>query len=193
MVPKIWCCGEANQRPGLWCRRDQTKDLESSFPSKPHDASSVDVLVLGIGADGFDDLYLGVVSPPFQSFDDEFWKLNNDKSQDSELIEPKKKREYVFPQGSILGPSTVDSKEIQLVQNLPSSAEKVGEKQCDRVMKRVRECDRTSSSEGTHVQRLVFYFREAFYEKIDRETGRITPKGLGKKSEDPLEALKCQD
>ncbi|CAI9762602.1 unnamed protein product [Fraxinus pennsylvanica] len=211
----------------------------------------------------FDDLYLDVVSPPFQSFDDEFWKLNNVKLQDSELIEPEMKRQYVFPSrsleilkkygnrqrrlngkkvnvssyemqrsncsvsklsteiiiklaaekfilsnsrnssdismlshpyaGSILCPSTEDSKEIQLVQNLLSSAEKVGEKQYERAIKLMRECDRTSSSEGTPVQRLVFYFSEALYEKIDRETGRITPKGLGKKSEDPLEALKCQD
>ncbi|XP_022880388.1 DELLA protein RGL1-like [Olea europaea var. sylvestris] len=211
----------------------------------------------------FDDLYLDVVSPPFQSFDDDFWKLINVKSQDSELIEPEKKRQYAIPPrsleilkkygnkqrrlngkrinvssyemqrssfsfsalsaeiiiklaaekfirsnsrnsseismlshpctGSILGPSTVDSKEIQLVQILLSSAEKVGEKQYERAIKLLRECDRMSSSEGTPVQRLVFYFSEALYEKIDRETGRITPKGLGKKSEDPLKALKCKD
>ncbi|KAL2530628.1 DELLA protein RGL1-like [Forsythia ovata] len=211
----------------------------------------------------FDDLYLDVVSPPFQSFDEEFWKLINFESQNSELVEPEKKRQYVFPSrsleilkkygsrqrrlngkmvnvpsyeiqhsnfsvptlsaeiiiklaaekfiqsnsrssseismlghpytGSILGPYTEYSEGIQLVQNLLTCAQKVGEKQYERAIKLLRECDRMSSSEGTPVQRLVFYFSEALYEKIDRETGRITPKGLGKKSEDPLEALKCQD
>ncbi|KAL2506831.1 DELLA protein RGL1 [Abeliophyllum distichum] len=211
----------------------------------------------------FDDLYLDVVSPPFQSFDEDFWKLFNFESQNSELIEPEKKRQYVFPSrsleilkkygsrqrrlngkmvnvpsyeiqdsncsvptlsaeiiiklaavkfiqsnprssseismlshpytGSILGSSTEDSKGIQIVQNLLTCAQKVGEKQYERAIKLLRECDRMSSSEGTPVQRLVFYFSEALYEKIDRETGRITPNGLGKKSEDPLEALKCQD
>ncbi|KAL2530635.1 DELLA protein RGL1 [Forsythia ovata] len=50
-----------------------------------------------------------------------------------------------------------------------------------------------SSSRGIPVQRLVFYFTEVLYEKIDSETGIITSKGLGKKPEDPLQALKCRD
>ncbi|KAL0457486.1 UNVERIFIED_CONTAM: Scarecrow-like protein 4 [Sesamum latifolium] len=86
-----------------------------------------------------------------------------------------------------------DSGGVQLVQNLLACADKVGEKQYERARNLLLECDRMSSPGGTPVQRLVFYFTEALYEKIDRETGRITPKGLGKKVEDPLQALKSPD
>lgn len=94
---------------------------------------------------------------------------------------------------SIFCHSKEDSEGVQLVQNLLSCAEKVDKKQYERAHKLLLECDRMSSPGGTPVQRLVFYFTEALYEKIDRETGRITPKGLGKKIEDPLMALKSSD
>ncbi|KAL2506834.1 DELLA protein RGL2 [Abeliophyllum distichum] len=211
----------------------------------------------------FDDLYLDVVSPPFQSSDGEYRKLVSVDSENSELNAPKKKRHYGFSSGSleilkrygsrfrrfnsekvnvpsseiqytdssgptpaaeliiqlaaekliqfsfvcsdelsmlnhpypssILADSAGDSKEVHLVQNLLLSAKNVGERQYERAIKLLRECDRMSSTRGSPVQRLVFYFTEALYEKIDRETGTVTPKGLGKKTEDPLEALKFQD
>ncbi|KAK4425946.1 GRAS family protein RAM1 [Sesamum alatum] len=96
-------------------------------------------------------------------------------------------------QSSMLCQSEEDSEGVQLVQNLLSCAEKVGDKQYERARNLLLECDRMSSPGGNPVQRLVFYFTEALYEKIDRETGRITPKGLGKKVEDPLQALKSPD
>ncbi|KAL2229686.1 scarecrow-like protein 18 [Sesamum indicum] len=94
---------------------------------------------------------------------------------------------------SMLCRSEEDSQGVQLVQNVLACADKVGEKQYERARNLLLECDRMSSPGGTPVQRLVFYFTEALYEKIDRETGRITPKGLGKKIEDPLQALKTPD
>ncbi|CAA3007407.1 DELLA protein RGL1-like [Olea europaea var. sylvestris] len=94
---------------------------------------------------------------------------------------------------SILANSAGDSEEVHLVQNLLSSAEKLGEQQYERAIQLLRECDKMSSNRGSPIQRLVFYFNEALYEKIERETGRITPRGLGKKTADPLEALKCRD
>ncbi|KAG8370511.1 hypothetical protein BUALT_Bualt14G0124500 [Buddleja alternifolia] len=77
--------------------------------------------------------------------------------------------------------SDEDSKNVQLVMYLLSSAEKVGEKHYDRAMKLLNMCEKLSIGKNNSVQRLVYYFTEALYEKIDRETGRITPKGLGNK------------
>lgn len=94
---------------------------------------------------------------------------------------------------SILSHSEEDTQSIQLLQNLLLCAEKVDEKQYTRARKILLECDRLSSSSGTPVQRLVFFFTEALYEKIDRETGTITPRGLGGEFPDPLEALKSRD
>ncbi|XP_051125995.1 DELLA protein RGL1-like [Andrographis paniculata] len=95
--------------------------------------------------------------------------------------------------GSILCHSKEDYEGIQLVQSLLCCADKVGKRQYESACKLLHECDRKSSPEGTPVQRLVFYFSEALHEKIDRETGRITSKGLGKKVQDPLEALHSPD
>ncbi|XP_012846595.1 PREDICTED: DELLA protein RGL3-like [Erythranthe guttata] len=94
---------------------------------------------------------------------------------------------------SILCHSKEDSQAVELVQNLLLCAEKVNAKQYERAKKILLECDRMSSPKGTPIQRLVFYFTEALYEKIDGETGNITRKGLSKKTEDPLEALKSSE
>lgn len=91
---------------------------------------------------------------------------------------------------SILCHSVKDSEGVQLVQNLLSCAEKVGKRKYECARKLLEQCDRLgSSSAGSPVQRLVFYFAEALHERIDRETGRVTPNGLGKQFEDPIEAL----
>ncbi|XP_073135871.1 DELLA protein RGL1-like [Henckelia pumila] len=91
---------------------------------------------------------------------------------------------------SILCHSVKDSEGVQLVHNLLSCAEKVGDQKYTSARKLLEECDRLGSSgAGSLVQRLVYYFTEALHERIDRETGRVTPKGLGKKFDDPTEAL----
>ncbi|KAK6122588.1 hypothetical protein DH2020_043671 [Rehmannia glutinosa] len=198
-----------------------------------------------------DDLYLDVVSPPFQSCDDEIRKIFGIESQNSDLIDAKEKGSYVSPvasfellrkygnkrlslpiensnagsktQSSIMstekiielavekfiqsisqskGIATIshpypssflghDSKEVELVQNLLLCAEKVGDKKYECSSKLLEEFDKISSSQGTPIQRLVHYFTEALYEKIDRETGTKTPKGLGKIVFSDPEALRC--
>ncbi|KZV30504.1 hypothetical protein F511_28127 [Dorcoceras hygrometricum] len=90
---------------------------------------------------------------------------------------------------AILCHSAGDSESVQLVQNLLSCVEKVGEQRYESARKLLEGCDRLgSSSSGSPIQRLVFYFTEALHERIDRETGRVTSKGLGKKFEDPIKA-----
>ncbi|KAK2990250.1 hypothetical protein RJ640_014702 [Escallonia rubra] len=91
---------------------------------------------------------------------------------------------------SFLGHSDEEMRDVELVQCLLASAEKVGQKQFDSASKLLDSCDKLSSSEGNPVQRLVYYFSEALREKIDRETGTVASKGLGKKhSFDLIEAL----
>ncbi|KAK6161007.1 hypothetical protein DH2020_004388 [Rehmannia glutinosa] len=49
----------------------------------------------------FDDMYIDVVSPPFQSCEDEIKKIIGMKSQNTEPIEPKKSRSNIFPSASL--------------------------------------------------------------------------------------------
>lgn len=94
---------------------------------------------------------------------------------------------------SILCHSKQDSEGVQLVQSLLSCAEKIDNNKYEEAYELLLECERMSSAEGSPVQRLVFYFTEALYEKMDRETGRVSSKGLGKKAEDPLMAVNSPD
>ncbi|KAL0367797.1 UNVERIFIED_CONTAM: GRAS family protein RAM1 [Sesamum radiatum] len=96
---------------------------------------------------------------------------------------------HPYPSSITLGHSEDDLKAVQLVQNLLLSAEKLDKKKYEQARKLLEECDRMSSSTGTPIQRLVFYFAEALYEKIDREKGTVSTKGLGKQNLDPLEDL----
>lgn len=73
------------------------------------------------------------------------------------------------------------TQDVQLVQYLLASAELVGQKQFERAGKLLFECDKLSSDQGNTIERLVYYFSGALHERIDRETGTVTPKGLGKK------------
>lgn len=57
--------------------------------------------------------------------------------------------------------------------NLLFCAEKVADNQYERALKFLKECDKTSFSTGTPIQRLVFYFSRGLFEKIAYETGRI--------------------
>ncbi|KAL0368175.1 UNVERIFIED_CONTAM: Scarecrow-like protein 18 [Sesamum calycinum] len=207
-----------------------------------------------------DDLYVDVVSPPFQSCDDnEIRTILGISSQSPEQIEVEQEESYVLPERSFellrrhrakrlrsdgeksnsncqtetthsrssmmstekiielaaenfiqsmskskeistvshpypssmtLGCSADDLKAIQLVQNLLLSAERVDEKKYECARKLLEECDRMSSSAGTPIQRLVFYFTEALYEKIDRQTGSVSPKGMQTVIEHVAEARK---
>lgn len=87
----------------------------------------------------------------------------------------------------ILGLSDEETRDIELVQDLLASAETVGQQQFKRASKLLNHCDEVSSDKGNPVQRLVHYFSVALREKIDRETGKITEKGFGKKQAVDLE------
>ncbi|KAJ7955222.1 DELLA protein [Quillaja saponaria] len=82
---------------------------------------------------------------------------------------------------SFSGLSDEEIKDVELVEVLLSSAEKVGYQQFDRARKLLKQCDSLASNTGNPIQRVVFYFTEALRERIHRETGRITSKDLEKK------------
>lgn len=63
--------------------------------------------------------------------------------------------------------------DVELVQILLMSAEKVGQQQFDCASKLLDLCDVMSSAYGNPVQRLVYYFLKALREKIYQETGVI--------------------
>lgn len=82
---------------------------------------------------------------------------------------------------SLLGLSDEKTRDVELVQDLLASAEKVGQRQFNHASKLFDHCAEVSSKNGNTIQRLVHIFYEALREKIDRETGKITEKGFGKK------------
>ncbi|KAM5550808.1 DELLA protein RGL1 [Rosa sericea] len=77
---------------------------------------------------------------------------------------------------SFAGLSNEDSRDVELVEFLLASAEKVGYQQYERASKLLDLCERLCSDRGNPVERVVFYFCEALRDKIDRETGRTTQK-----------------
>ncbi|KAH6831866.1 hypothetical protein C2S53_008359 [Perilla frutescens var. hirtella] len=79
---------------------------------------------------------------------------------------------------AILGLSTSNAKEIQLVQDLLSCAEDVCNQHYDCASKFLEECSNMSSSPTNVIQRLVYYFSEALRDKIELETQRFTEKGM---------------
>ncbi|KAK6920888.1 Transcription factor GRAS [Dillenia turbinata] len=84
-----------------------------------------------------------------------------------------------YPFGlSFSGLSEEVIKEVMLIQLLLASAEKVGRKQYSSALKMLGQCDVLSSSTGSPVQRVAYYFSEALLEKIGKETGRIRSKRL---------------
>ncbi|KAJ0805952.1 putative transcription factor GRAS family [Helianthus annuus] len=76
------------------------------------------------------------------------------------------------------GLSDDEAKDIDLLLTLLASADKTGQRQFDEANELVELCSKTSSNEGTPVERLVYYFSEAIREKINRETGREASGGL---------------
>ena len=81
---------------------------------------------------------------------------------------------------SFYGLSNEEAKDVELAESLFTAAGKVACQQFDRASKLLNRCDQWSSNTGNPVQRLVYYFSKAVGRRIDRETGRITLKGLGK-------------
>ncbi|KAM3358134.1 DELLA protein RGL1-like [Capsicum galapagoense] len=83
----------------------------------------------------------------------------------------------LHPYGSALSYlSTEDNQDVELAQILLAAAEKVSEQQYDRARKFLSQCQLLASKAGNTVQREVFYFAQALGERIDRETGILTPK-----------------
>ncbi|KAF8041683.1 hypothetical protein BT93_A0323 [Corymbia citriodora subsp. variegata] len=70
---------------------------------------------------------------------------------------------------------------VQLAEILLAAADKVGCQQFDEASGLLDQCDELCCSTGNPVERTVYYFSEALREKIDRETGKISIKGLGKR------------
>ncbi|KAF8020816.1 hypothetical protein BT93_G1289 [Corymbia citriodora subsp. variegata] len=70
---------------------------------------------------------------------------------------------------------------VQLAEILLAAADKVGCQQFDEASGLLDQCDELCCSTGNPVERTVYYFSETLREKIDRETGKISIKGLGKR------------
>ncbi|CAH1451833.1 unnamed protein product [Lactuca virosa] len=83
--------------------------------------------------------------------------------------------------------SNQKAKDIELIQNLLLSAQKVSQQQFERSIKLLNWCDTLSSSSGNAIQRLVHYFSKALRQKIANETGRISFHGPGKEHVDYIE------
>ncbi|KAF9623082.1 hypothetical protein IFM89_036479 [Coptis chinensis] len=73
-----------------------------------------------------------------------------------------------------------ETKDVELAHLLLAAAEKIGYQQFERGRRLLNQCAYMSSSTGTPVQRVAYYFVEALQERIDRETGRISSKGTNK-------------
>ncbi|KAI5674901.1 hypothetical protein M9H77_05851 [Catharanthus roseus] len=83
----------------------------------------------------------------------------------------------VHPYGSALSHLTSEEKQdVELAQLLLAAAEKVSCQHYDRANKLLTQCELTASNTGSPAQRAIFYFAEALRMKIDRETGRSSPK-----------------
>ncbi|XP_023742319.1 DELLA protein RGL2 [Lactuca sativa] len=87
---------------------------------------------------------------------------------------------------SFSGFSIQETKDIELIQNLLLSAEKVSNQKFERSSKLLDWCDASSSNSGNPIQRLVHYFSKALREKIANETGRISFHGPRKNHVDDL-------
>ncbi|XP_049405528.1 DELLA protein RGL1-like [Solanum stenotomum] len=111
---------------------------------------------------------------------DEILRLGAEKFIQSFTIRGDKEP-YMFSHpfaSSFLGLPEEDTRNVALVENLLASAEKVGQKQFDRARRILNECDKLCSNTGNAIQRLVYYFSQALHERIDRETGRDSSKGI---------------
>lgn len=83
--------------------------------------------------------------------------------------------------------SVEDKRDVELTELLLAAAEKVTHQQFDIAMKLLTNCQWVASSDGTPVQRAVFYFAKALMERIIKET-----RGVGK-GEKNVDACHCSD
>ncbi|KAJ0805958.1 putative transcription factor GRAS family [Helianthus annuus] len=70
---------------------------------------------------------------------------------------------------SFLGLSDQELKDVQLIENLLLSSEKVAQQEFERANNLLDWCDASSSSTGNPIQRVVYYFLKALREKIDKK------------------------
>ncbi|KAL4588792.1 hypothetical protein LXL04_001687 [Taraxacum kok-saghyz] len=102
---------------------------------------------------------------------------------------------FTHPYGSsaFTSLSIDETREVELVYQLLTAAEKVGRKQFDIVSKFIARCGRVACDSGSPVERLVFYFCEALQKRIGKEIGvhvatkrerKVTLIGL--KNENPM-------
>ncbi|KAM0012884.1 putative transcription factor GRAS family [Helianthus debilis subsp. tardiflorus] len=80
-------------------------------------------------------------------------------------------------------------REVELVFQLLTAAEKVGKKQFEIASKFLVRCGWVASDDGSPVERLVFHLCDALQERIGKETGMPVPKKPKKfdqKNENPL-------
>nr|XP_043626004.1 DELLA protein RGL1-like [Erigeron canadensis] len=80
---------------------------------------------------------------------------------------------FTNPYGSSLfsGLSIDDNREVELVFQLLTAAERVDRKQFEIASKFLARCGCVASDDGTPVERLVFYLCEALQKRIGKETG----------------------
>ena len=75
---------------------------------------------------------------------------------------------------------------VELVQFLLVSAEKVGNQQFHRATKFFSMCDDCSPITGNPLERIVYYFTEALRERINQETGKASTNGQEGSKNQPL-------
>ncbi|WCJ27667.1 hypothetical protein M5689_009395 [Euphorbia peplus] len=84
-------------------------------------------------------------------------------------------------------------KDVQLALVLIASAHKVSDKHFDEARRMLNLSDFLSSCKGSSVQRVVHYFTKALQERIDRETGTISPESTKIKLFNPHHLTKGVD
>ncbi|XP_071691784.1 DELLA protein RGL1-like [Rutidosis leptorrhynchoides] len=98
---------------------------------------------------------------------------------------------FTHPYGSsaFTSLSVDETREVQLVFQLLTAAEKVGRKQFEIATRYLLQCGQVASDEGTPVERLVYYLSEALHKRMGNETGIYVStrrEKLGLKNENPM-------
>ncbi|KAI4378964.1 hypothetical protein MLD38_016378 [Melastoma candidum] len=70
---------------------------------------------------------------------------------------------------------------VRLAMTLFAAAEKVGAQKFEAAIEFLDQCDGLSSACGNSVERIVHHFSGALRERIDREKGTVSEKGLGRR------------
>ncbi|XP_061350111.1 DELLA protein RGL1-like [Gastrolobium bilobum] len=93
----------------------------------------------------------------------------------------------MHPYGFDLGDlSEEENRDVELAQFLLAAAERVGCQQFERASRLLIVCERNSSATANPAQRVIFHFAQALRARIDKETGKVTIKGLVKNEEREL-------